>query len=151
MNIQAASASQYQVHMDLVSKTYPEGIARAHNLPLETARELARKHTVDELPQGQNTKGNYFYVLLDGEQVLGHLWLKDFNATYLCLFDIHLYEPYRGQGYGSQAMTWIKDKAKALNCPSVWLHVFGFNQDAIRFYQKNGYGITEVNMRLDLQ
>ncbi|WDE07564.1 GNAT family N-acetyltransferase [Thalassomonas viridans] len=150
MKIQAASASQYQAHMDLVCKTYPEGIARAHKLPLETARELAKKHTLDELPQGLHTKGNYFYVLLEGEQELGYLWLKDFSGTYLCLFDIYLFEPYRRQGYGSQAMAWIKDKARELNCPSVWLHVFGFNQAAINFYRKNGYGITEVNMRLDL-
>ena len=150
MKIQVASALDYQAHMALVSKTYPEGIARAHNISLKSAEELAQKHTVDDLPQGQKTQGNYFYVLLEEEQVLGYLWLKDFNGTYLCIFDIYIFEQYRQQGYGSQAMGWIKNKAKELSCPSIWLHVFGFNQAAINFYQKNGYLITEVNMRLDL-
>jgi len=150
MKIQTASADDYLAHMALVAKNYPADIAKAHNIPLQSAKELAKKQTVDELPQGQETKGNYFYVLRQGEETLGYLWLKDFTATYLCVFDLYLLEPFRGKGYGSQAMDWVKAQAKTLNCQSVWLHVFGFNQRAIRFYQKCGYDLVDVNMRLDV-
>ena len=150
MKIQAASASEYQAHMTLVTDHYPKAIARAHNIALESADELAKKQTVDGLTQGQHTPGNYFYVLLEGETLLGYLWLKDFNGTYLCVFDLYILDGFRGQGYGSQAMKWVKTKAKALKCQSVWLHVFGFNEQAIRFYQRCGYGVVDVNMRLDV-
>ena len=154
MQIHEATASDYQAHMALVAKTYPEGIAKAHNMSLESAKGLAEKQTIDNLPQGQDTKGNYFYVLKlekkGQKQVLGYLWLKDFDATYLCVFDIYIFKEYRSKGYGTQVMAWVTNKAKELHCKSVWLHVFGFNERAIKFYQQCGYGITDVNMRLDV-
>ena len=48
------------------------------------------------------------------------------------------------QGIGSQLMKLVESEAKANNCKQVWLITTNDNLNAISFYKKLGYKLTEV-------
>lgn len=106
------------------------------------------------LPQGTNTPGHYLYGLEhpgQDEQV-GIVWFRADRGPeaprppVVFIFDLLVYEPFRGKGYGTQAMELIERKAHELGFDTVSLHVFGHNKVALSLYQKLGYTATNVLM-----
>ncbi|MDL2293665.1 GNAT family N-acetyltransferase [Ruminococcaceae bacterium OttesenSCG-928-D13] len=51
-----------------------------------------------------------------------------------------------GRGYGSALMAAVEEAARATGCGRVWLSASNDNAHAIRFYQKRGYVLLEVNL-----
>ena len=50
----------------------------------------------------------------------------------------------QGGGVGSKLLTAVEDEARKALCRRVWLITTNDNLDALRFYQRRGYRITNV-------
>jgi RimJ/RimL family protein N-acetyltransferase len=133
---------------------YTQETIRA-GLDEEAAREKAKSDMEGALPEGLQSKNTYLYSVQDettGEKI-GVLWLnlsERAGRKSIFIYDIVIWEPYRGKGYGTATMQALEDRARELGATRIALHVFGHNQVARNLYKKMGYIETNVNMAKDL-
>ncbi|MEP7356903.1 MAG: GNAT family N-acetyltransferase, partial [Anaerolineales bacterium] len=118
-------------------------------------RSAAEFHRL--LPDGPATPDNFIYSLMApaskaGEEAapvsVGVLWfaLPPWKPPIAFIYDFMIYEPYRRQGYGGEALRALEDKVKALGLDTIGLHVFAHNTAARALYEKAGYAVTNINM-----
>ena len=50
---------------------------------------------------------------------------------------------YRGKHIGKQLLDAMKIYLKSINCEKILITVFGYNENAIKFYKDNGYHIRD--------
>lgn len=118
----------------------------------ENAISNSKKQYDELLPCGLETPDNYFYDILNKEQIIGYIWIaksRD-NHTTAFIYDFEIYDKFQNTGYGSNAIELIGIKAKELGFTSLALHVFGSNSRAIHVYTKTGFEITDINMQKKL-
>lgn len=124
-----------------------EGRLVAETLPEEES-ELARL-----LPHGQHTSGHHFLDVLDGNTVVGCLWIGPHpnkrNAAWV--YDIEIEQSARGRGLGRAAMLAAEGVAVAVGATELGLNVFGFNEPAIGLYRSLGYAVTSMRMAKPLR
>ena len=53
---------------------------------------------------------------------------------------------YRGKGIGKELLLEMKEYLKSIGCEKIMIAVFGYNDDAIRFYKENGFHIRLMDM-----
>jgi ribosomal protein S18 acetylase RimI-like enzyme len=63
------------------------------------------------------------------------------------VYSIEIYEPFRGRGYGRQAMLLAEDEVREKGLSHIALNVFGGNEVARSLYLSLGYVETAVFMR----
>lgn len=142
---------QFQQWRESHNRDYAEDKVRSGAWLPEEALRLAEESTAKVLPQGLVTEGHYLFSVEDevtGDQV-GTLWLGVLDwgiGPAAFIYDIIIFEQFRRKGYGEQAMIAAEDKARQLGLDKIALHVFGYNQGALRLYEKVGYEVTDVNM-----
>jgi len=84
----------------------------------------------------------------DGDPV-GELWLAERDTEFrrvLWIYDVHVDDAHRGQGYGRAAMLFAEDEARRLGLSGVSLNVFGGNETARGLYRSLGYAEEAVYM-----
>lgn len=115
------------------------------------AHELAVQSYNHFLPKGIDTPNHYLYSIYLKETLIGHTWIFfDSTEKMVFIYDIHIFEKYQNQGYGTLAMTMLEEQAQQLGAKKLSLHVFGYNQRALHVYQKVGYHITDYNLSKEL-
>lgn len=132
---------------------YARDMAENAGLTPEQAQKKSEKDWSLLLPNGQVPTGHYVFAVEEeesGERV-GDLWFaertNDFDATVAFVYSIEIFEPFRGRGYGRQAMLLLEDEARARGLAHVALNVFGGNEVARSLYRSLGYAETAVWMR----
>src|SRR5437763_1621681 len=119
--------------------------------------EQARKKSDNDwrllLPKGRVPQGHHVFAVEDeetGERV-GDLWFaersNDFDADVAFVYSIEIFAPFRGRGFGKQAMLLLEDEVRARGLPHIALNVFGGNEVARSLYRSLGYAETAVWMR----
>jgi len=68
----------------------------------------------------------------------------------MLLEEICVDEIFRRQGFGTQIITDVRALAKAFGCTDMQLGVFPQNDEAVSFYQKNGFFISSISMQSKL-
>ena len=53
---------------------------------------------------------------------------------------------YRGKRIGKQLLDEMTNYLKSIGCEKMLIAVFGYNESAIKFYEKNGYHIRMIDM-----
>lgn len=53
---------------------------------------------------------------------------------------------YRGKQIGKQLLAEMNKYLKSIGCEKILIAVFGYNESAIEFYEKNGYHIRMIDM-----
>ena len=53
---------------------------------------------------------------------------------------------YRGKQIGKQLLAEMNKYLKSIGCDKILIAVFGYNESAIKFYEKNGYHIRMIDM-----
>jgi ribosomal protein S18 acetylase RimI-like enzyme len=133
--------------------SYAAAKVKSGNWSEDRALELARQQTAELLPLGLKTPQHEICVVeADGRRV-GVVWIaiKDSpRGPYAYLYDIEMDETQRGKGHGSKAIAAVEEKLRQRGIKSLLLHVFGYNQEALRLYQRLGFEITNVNMAKNL-
>jgi ribosomal protein S18 acetylase RimI-like enzyme len=139
-----AAASEVAFAADLVaSGRYSEDDARA-----ESSRQMAL-----ELPDGLDSAGQELFTAQVGGAEVGVLWIgmrvRD-GRPHAFILDIEVWADHQRRGHGRGIMLAAEIEARRLGADSIGLHVFGFNDGAIRLYEGLGYQRVEERFLLDL-
>lgn len=92
--------------------------------------------------------GAEFYALEEDGGIRGYIVLEK-EPDALFLSKLYISSSIRGKGYGSLALTFVKNRAKELGYPSVYLHVNKYNKRAIAAYLANGF-VNERTLDTDI-
>ena len=107
---------------------------------------IGTKYTKEELEQLIDDEQKPIYVFIDNK-ILGYAFciikeIKDDNILVnrrgLYIDDLCVLESNRGNHIGTSLFFFFKEKAIELNCDSITLNVWSFNEGAMAFYQKMG-------------
>ena len=133
---------------------YKNDKIRANGFTEEKARKIAEEGFAKILPNGLDSKDNFLFTLVDEKSNgIGHLWYcirGTSNNRNAFIADIFICEGCRGKGFGRQAMTLLESEVKPQGFNRIGLHVFGFNQPAIKLYKSLGYEVTDLVMEKTL-
>ncbi|MEZ4937027.1 MAG: GNAT family N-acetyltransferase [Crocinitomicaceae bacterium] len=80
---------------------------------------------------------SYFQLIEEGE-LIGYMAIQKREES-LFLSKIYVRKDQRGKGFGRQAMEFVFDQAKAMNCEKVNLTVNKYNEGSIKSYEKMGF------------
>jgi ribosomal protein S18 acetylase RimI-like enzyme len=136
------------------TRDYADEHVKSGNWPTEGALEKSQGEFQKLIPQGTATPGHYLYSVEDPttHTHVGIVWFRADSRPdaprppVLFIYDLVIYEQFRGKGYGEQAMRLIELKARELGFDTISLHVFGHNKVALSLYQKLGYIASNVLM-----
>jgi RimJ/RimL family protein N-acetyltransferase len=136
-------------------REYAADKVRAGNYDEEKALESSEKEFSSLLPEGLKTKGHYLYSVVDdrSDERVGIIWygeLRGGTKDTIWIYDIHIHEHFRGQGYGTAALRLLEDKARGLGKKKLGLQVFAHNERARKLYAELGYVPTSIAMTKDL-
>lgn len=130
----------YEVH-NLHLENRPDIYKDGNPLPLKYFEELL------------NDKENLNYVYILDNKVVGVLTadIKTTMDNYIiksrrvCFIEsLGVKENYQHQGIGRKLYEYLKNEVKSKNIDAIELNVWGFNQDAIRFYESLGMNIKNM-------
>ncbi|WP_438492958.1 GNAT family N-acetyltransferase [Paenibacillus sp. IHBB 3054] len=141
----------FQFFWSQSTRDYAEDKIKAGAWDAETALRQSQEEMVRFLPQGLHTDGAYLYSVMETESntQAGYIW---FNVTEArtgreaFIYDIYIFEPYQGKGYGKQALLALDESAREMGVSKIGLHVFGQNNRAFELYKKMGYLVTDITM-----
>ena len=82
-----------------------------------------------------------YYVLLNGEAVIGGIGLAEFSGFPDCceLQKLYLDDGAKGTGLGYRLISFIEDKARELGYKQMYLETHTNLAAAIHIYEKSGY------------
>ncbi|MER6102331.1 GNAT family N-acetyltransferase [Streptomyces sp. NPDC001832] len=119
-------------------------------VPAEQALQKSRSDHARNLPNGIDTAGMRFHVLVHEGAVVGHVWVSVHEdgpgemTGYV--FDVEVDEEYRGRGHG-RALMWQAERITLeAGAHRLGLHVFASNTPALRLYESLGYRTTQYNL-----
>ncbi len=141
--------TEYEAFLEHMIPDYAAENVKAGYWDELEALEKSRKQTESLFPQGLQSKDNYLYTLHDGEDAVGLIWMKaemDRPQKSGFIYDVEIYEKFRGKGYGREIMLLVEDKARELGLQSIGLHVFASNRVARNLYESIGYETSSLNM-----
>ncbi|GIN52930.1 putative N-acetyltransferase YycN [Bacillus paralicheniformis] len=137
----------YQVHS---IQHYAMEKVKAGTWTVAEAMEKAEEQFAALLPNGIETNNHHLWSIMDdSEDAAGWLWLyadPHHPQKEAFIYDFGLYEAYRGQGIGQQALAVLEEEAKQLGVQKLSLHVFAHNKKAKRLYEKMNFETTDLHM-----
>lgn len=150
MKLQEMNENDFQVFLSVTKKE--ESFQRSISLgtPIE---QIALK--VDEelnrmIPEGIKTPNHFFKTLVDDQdKMIGYLWFgikNQFGKNRVFIFDIHVFNEYRGKGHGKFMLKLLEQEVKDMGIDEIGLHVLGHNKKAINLYQSIGFEVTNLYM-----
>ena len=103
----------------------------------------------------QHLKNRELYVAKIEGNVVGYalLIMRDWNyngiqpGRVMLIDEFCVHEAARGHGIGTEMMADIRVLAKAFRCTDLKLSVYPQNDNAIRFYEANGFMIQSIAMQ----
>ena len=97
--------------------------------------------SLDHLSAYYDRPDRAYYVLLDGETVVGGVGVAEFeDLPGGCeLQKLYLAPAFHGRGLGSQMIRYIEDRARALGYRQIYLETHTALQAALRAYERCGY------------
>ncbi len=120
----------------------------------------AEKYNEGELQNLLKDETRPIFVAVKGEKVVGYIFcvlqkLVD-NSIMTDILTLHIDdlcvdEAMRGQNIGTQLLEYAKNYAKELGCYNLTLNVWALNENAMRFYEKNGLRPQKFGMETILR
>ncbi|KAK6927476.1 GNAT domain [Dillenia turbinata] len=101
------------------------------------------KYYTDALLSGEFTKLAYYSDICVGS-IACRLEKKEGGAVCVYIMTLGVLAPYRGLGIGTKLLTHVLDLCSKQNISEIYLHVQTNNEDAINFYKKFGFEITDT-------
>ena len=97
--------------------------------------------SLDHLSAYYDRPGRAYYVLLDGETVVGGVGVAEFEDLPGCceLQKLYLAPAFHGRGLGSQMIRYIEDRARELGYHQIYLETHTALGAALRAYERAGY------------
>lgn len=135
---------------------YSHEIAENYGHSIEVAVELAKTDLHRSFPDGPEHK-DHELLCLEAEfsgapKVVGYFWHSinvDSSSTFI--YDFYVFDKYRGQGFGKQAVHALENQLKTAGIQEIKLRVAYHNNRALKLYQDVGFVITGFNMSKKLE
>lgn len=145
------AADDYQSYLSSAIAGYAEDKVKAGTWNEKEALQLATYSFNDLLPNGIESKGEYLYAIEKqaSQEKIGFLWFHADNEKKpmkIFIYDFIIFEAYRNQGYGKEALSCLNSKAKEIGASEIGLHVFAHNKAALHLYEKVGFLATDISM-----
>lgn len=86
----------------------------------------------------QIDEGYEYYQLVEKDELIGYIAVEKRDEA-LFLSKIYIQKSQRGKGFGKQAMDFVFNRARDLNCSLVRLTVNKYNSNSIKTYEKIGF------------
>jgi ribosomal protein S18 acetylase RimI-like enzyme len=146
---------EFSAYFDRSVENYARDLARAGNAHPDEALRTSRQQFREMLPEGLSSPEQYLFSIWrgtpgkGGAARVGILWMGIRRAgarAFATLNDFWIFEEYRRQGYGRQALGALEEKVRELGFDEIRLHVFGHNHPARALYEKMGYVATNITM-----
>ena len=141
--------------LDGLHDEYVRGLIDDASLSREEAEEKATSDHAALFPGRTPQPDHHMYVVEreTGEPV-GHVfWAKrqsPGSALRAFLYQIYIDEPFRGRGFGRQAMELLEVEVRAEGLPGIDLNVWGGNDLARSLYRKLGFEERAIFMSKEL-
>ncbi|XP_010419691.1 PREDICTED: N-alpha-acetyltransferase 50 [Camelina sativa] len=101
------------------------------------------KYYADAIASGEFTKLAYYSDICVGA-IACRLEKKEGGGMRIYIMTLGVLAPYRGIGIGSKLLNHVLDMCSKQNMCEIYLHVQTNNEDAIKFYKKFGFEITDT-------
>jgi ribosomal protein S18 acetylase RimI-like enzyme len=133
--------------------TYARERAEADGRPVVDTLPEAEAEMAELLPQGRLTPGHHVDHVLDGDTIVGWLWVGPHpnRRDAAWVYDIEIDQSVRGRGLGRATMLAAEGVAAAAGASELGLNVFGSNETAISLYRSLGYRVTSMRMSKPVQ
>ena len=145
------SEDEFQTYLTYSIQEYAQEKVKAGNWHTSEAVQKAEAEFQQLLPAGLASKNQYLFSIITKEldQKIGMIWfavndIQPHSSAFI--YDFLIFDEFRRQGYGTQALLAVEEKVKDLGIDTISLHVFGHNEAARALYHKIGYEITNINM-----
>lgn len=146
-------AREYPEFEERAVEMYAEQSVQAGRVAAAGALEWARRETRKLLTEGIHTPNHLFHVVEQpGPETVGYLWWgyeprADERAF---LYTLLVLPAFRGRGIGGRALELLDGELRARGIQSIGLHVYAFNERAVRLYRRLGYQDISLIMRKNL-
>lgn len=118
------------------------------NAPENMAIYLNEHLTLDSIRQEMSNSNSRFFFAEADRQIIAYLKLNQGEAqseqqleNALEIERIYVHTSQQGKGIGQQLLAFALELAVKENFAHLWLGVWDQNRDAIRFYERHGYGV----------
>ncbi|KAL9376280.1 hypothetical protein Peur_030400 [Populus x canadensis] len=101
------------------------------------------KYYADALASGDFTKLAYYSDICVGA-IACRLEKKEGGAVRVYIMTLGVLAPYRRLGIGTKLLNHVLDLCSKQNISEIYLHVQTNNEDALNFYKKSGFEITDT-------
>jgi len=147
--------STFQFFLSQSTRDYALDKVKAGAWDAENALKQSKEEMTRFLPKGLHTEGAYLYSVVETETdtQAGYIWFnvsEGRGGREAFIYDIYIFEPFQGKGYGKQSMLALDDEARSMGVTKIGLHVFGQNNRAFELYKKMGYQVTDITMSKEL-
>lgn len=155
VSVRMMTAAEYATFRSHTIVQYAAAHTSVGSWSEEEALEKSKLAIDELLPNGQETDGTLVMTALDGEGTsIGYLWIglqrRGGSPGEAWIYDIELYEPFRGKGYGRALLAVAEDSARNLGVKKLGLNVFGNNTVARNLYDSAGFQVTAMQMSKEL-
>ena len=151
VDLRPMTVNEFVVYEAADIHRYADEMVKAGFWSPDTALERSKETHARLLPDGVETKDHLFFVIGTSQapSPVGAIWRSiDRQKTPPSgfIYDLLVHQPFRGRGFGRQAMLALEDQARRLGLGSLDLHVFEENAPAKSLYTSLGYVIRGVNI-----
>ncbi len=148
------SEEAYERFTALSMKDFAEAKARAERLSVEEGQRIADSAWKSLLPQGQETETHHFFSAFRDNIEIGMLWFKEernWETPYGYLYQVWVWDEFQGQGLGRELMKALETELLSRGLKRLRLHVFAFNERAVKLYESMGFETTNLVMVKELK
>ncbi len=144
------TADEFAAYREQIVTAYAQDMVDAGAYDdLPTALTASERSTQELLPDGPASPGHHLWFAVDGDTVVGILWIHADGAKAF-IYDIEVRDELRRQGYGQEMLDAGGAAAIQLGARTLGLNVFGHNDGAHAMYQRAGYDTTELSYTVPL-
>lgn len=143
----------FETFIKISKSEYKKDKMRANGFTEEEANKIVAEDFERFLPNGFESEDNFFFKVLKNETQIGYLWYLIRGASNnrkAFIADILIYEEFRGKGFGKKTMLLLEEEVKRQDLKHIGLHVFGYNEKAIKLYQSLNYQTTDLVMEKEI-
>ena len=123
-----------------------------YNIITKEYRDIYFNKTMEDI----NKYEGKMYLYKDNNKIIGLIVglinnLEESTYDFKCpkrgrITELVVSKHYRKSGVGSILLHSMEDYLKSVGCKDILLGVFAYNENAIKFYEKNGYHIRMLDM-----
>ena len=153
--LQQMEEKEYSIWFDNHVQRYAQDKIRAKQWSEQIALEQAKRDTQRLLTAGVHTENHHLCHIVETEMQVhvGSIWWclsERFGYRTAFIFDLHILNSYRRNGYARMAMRALEKMVKKEGVQSISLHVFAFNTGAHNLYEALGYQPSSIVMRREI-